>query len=347
MNKIKIANYLLTRKCNLKCDYCRIALSRFSDYILRPNKYPDKNYYIENEMDYSYWNDLSDSLIKHNQDVFFILYGGEPFLYNDIDKVINYLNEKNANYTIISSANNDIREKIINTIKSTGGVKGFSCSIDPGFYLATSNDRKELENDEIYKSINGFEFLKYLIKNKLVKDPVAEITVDKNNIKLLEETIKILSDNNITSSITSIDISKNNAYDFSSIDSLKSSIEQNDENYAIFNKLKNSKYKIHMKNVILDKLYKNLPCEYNCNLENDNLHNITVDSDGNLRLCLRIRGYNAKFKAIDIFNEDGSFSERFDLIYSAMKSDKSNFCEGCIWTCPMMSEEDSMGIINH
>ena len=348
VDKIKIANYLLTRKCNLSCDYCRICLSNLHDWPLRPSKYPTKKYFIENEKDGYYWNNLSDLLLLHNPDIFIILYGGEIFLHPDHISIINHLNDINANYTIITSANPEIQPLILKMFEEVGPVKGFTCSIDPGFYLCKSTDKKEIDNDELYKSCTGFKFLKYLIEKGLVLDPVAEITADDKNIFLLEDTVKLLSENGITSSITCLDNSHNNNYDFSNIDNPKCVPRKHKTIREIFDKLKASDYKIHMKDTILDTLYEALPSQYNCKLEQD-IHNITIDSDGLLRLCLRIRGYRCKYLAVDMFNvEDGSLSEYFkEDIYNAMVADKYSYCTGCNWTCPMMSKIGGKGIINH
>ena len=124
----------------------------------------------------------------------------------------------------------------------------------------------------------------------MVTDPVAEITISKNNINDVYTTVEKLSDVGITSDITVLDIAKNKYYDFSNVTDKNSLVPKNDEVKKLFKKLKDSNLKIHMKDTLLDEIYKILPANLKCSMGLKNLTSVTVDSDGSLRLCLRIRG---------------------------------------------------------
>jgi len=50
-NIIQIANVLLTRRCNLRCDYCYLV----QDYQGKPKEYPDMKYYRDNEKSAQDW----------------------------------------------------------------------------------------------------------------------------------------------------------------------------------------------------------------------------------------------------------------------------------------------------
>jgi len=121
-----------------------------------------------NEKNGDWWIDFNTKLYNHNKDCFNILYGGEIFLHPDHIDIVKHMNNIGSQYTIISSANDEIRPIIDKFFESVGTVKGFTCSVDPGFYKTKDSDRKDINNDEIYKSHKGFAFLKYLINNKLV-----------------------------------------------------------------------------------------------------------------------------------------------------------------------------------
>jgi len=334
---IKIANLLLTRKCNLKCSYCRISGNM--EYEDRPLSYPDRNHYFTHERDTEYWIKCIDKLYNHNKDIFLILYGGEIFLRDDVDIIVNHCNDIGVNYTIISSCNTAIQPRIEEFFKKVEYVKGFSASIDPGAHNGDASI------DAILKSQCGFHMLKSLISRNLVKDPVAEITVSSTNIHYLVDTVERLSYNGITSSITYIEPAKNEWYDFSSVSDSNLLVQKSHDTYNTIRALVDSNYKIHMKDELLLETYKYLPADMmDCGID-EKLHNITIDSDGRLRLCLRIRSeILSKIDSMDLLDEEGTINES---VFNLYKLDKRSCCEGCIWTCPIMSRFDSSGIINH
>jgi len=343
-NKIKIATLVLTRRCNLQCDYCRF--SGDIDYIIKPKEYPDSKYFYENEKPASYWINITNKLMAHNPDIFFILFGGEPFLYKGLSDLVIHLNAKNANYTIISNSTPELEDIMTEFFLKVGKIKnGYTASVDPGFWIAEGTS-----DHELYKSCNGFELLKRMIQNNLANDPVAEITVDGYNIRLLEETVKRITDCGICSDITVLDISKSNYYDFSAITNPKLLVEQNDENKRIFDNLINSNYNIHMKEILLPKIYNILPANLDCGLGIGNLHNVTIECDGTMRLCGRIRGRDVpKFTAeYDLVEDDGRDADTKADLELCIQGEKSVLCHGCAHTCQLMSMEDkSNNIINH
>lgn len=335
---INIASLILTRKCNLKCEYCRI--SGDIDYILAPREYKRSTYYYGNEKEPNFWIDVIDRLRRHNKDIFFILFGGEPFMYDGLSEIVKEMNFMGCYYTIISNCT--MVEEIKNFFDDVGSVMGFTASIDPGFWIC--GDR----GHEGTKSIVGFEMLKYLIRENAVADPVAEVVVDNDNIIYLEETVKRLSEAGITSSISTLDIAKNNYYDFSSITVTDQLVSKSDYTKKVFDNIINGNYKVHMKEVVLQKIYDILPAELDCELEKD-FNNMSIDSDGVIRLCSRIRGREVpKFKVSEIIDENGNIIQKIFLPFMlSCEQDKQTLCNGCSWTCQMMSKIDPERIKNH
>jgi len=319
-NKIKIVNWLLTRKCNLKCDYCGI--------IRNNSVYKNISYYNKHEMHPDYIINALSNFKNLNDDCFHIFYGGEPFLYPHIDTIIKYCNDNNILYTIITNNTLEIQPIIEKVIKKVGYLIGLSSSIDP--IVMTENELLK-QTDRYIKSIQGLAQLKKM--SKFSDDIVAEITIDNSNIDNVYNLIEHLTEYNICSSITCIDLKNNDYYDFSNVIDKSELLYKTQKVYQLFDKLKNSNLLIHMKDDVLMKLYENLPINYDCKIEKY-IHNITVDADGKLRLCLRIRGTSvSKINIIDLFDDN-----KFDEIHKAMILDKNNYCIGCNWTCPMMSE---------
>ena len=330
---INIANILLTRRCNLTCDYCRISSE--IDYITMPRDYPISDYYFNHEQSPDCWIDSINRLGKHNPDVFFILYGGEPFMYEGLVDIVKHLNQSNFYYTIISNCTHV--DKMRAFFEKINYVKGFTASIDPGFW-------KDPVNHEKFKSRQGLEFLQYVIRENLTEDPVAEITADSYNVSDLEETVKMLSAVGITSCINFIDIAKNNYYDFSNITNPICLVNKDDNTKNIIDRLIKSDYKIHMKETLLQKLYNILPSELDCGIDEE-LHNITIDSDGSMRLCLRIKGIDVpKIKLRELINEDGRIIDTVKLTY---QQDKASLCKKCNWSCMMMSQLNQKNVIDH
>lgn len=347
MQKVNIVNCLITRRCNLSCHYCQI--SGHIDQPLRPQSYPDSTYYFKNEKDSDWWIKTLSSYYAANRDVFFILYGGEPFIrWELLADIVNHLNSINAKYTIISNCTEGVRKNIFKFFNKVNGVYGFTASIDPSANINVCYDRDGCGDDEIYKSQVGYRMLLELMELNLVKDPVAEITCDAESIFNLENLVKQLSEDGITSDITMIDIAKGNYYDFSNIYGGMSLVPKSEEVKEIFNRLKNSNYLIHMKDTLLDMIYDSLPCEVDCEMEKG-LSNVTIDSDGIMRLCLRIRGNHCvNYSGCDLFNEDGTPSIVYDDIWKLMCEDKKVICHKCMWSCVLMSKmNDCNGIINH
>jgi len=340
-NKIQIANLLLTRRCNLKCDMCRI--SGDLNYVTMPKEYPTSDYYYKNEQPGSFWVDVISRLLKHNPNIFIIVYGGESMLHPDIAMILKHLKTNNANYTMITNCHPTMDKLYKNLFKEVGTIKGFSASVDPGFYLDIDKP-----DDEQKKSHYGFDMLKKLKDKGLITDPVAEMTVSKDNIHLVEESIKRLSEEGIYTDLTVIDIAMTNYYDFSTVTDPKLLVPKTQEVRDLFDRLKQSDYLIHMKKILLDGIYDIMPAELDCKLGEGNLHNITIDSDDSCRLCLRIRGrFSTQFTLFDLFNPDGTDKISKLNFEQALAADKKTLCKGCNWTCPIMSAMDQNLINEH
>ena len=322
MDKIQIVNWILTRKCNLRCEYCRLV----RNYKGIPEEYPDMKHYIKNEMNVVYIIEAIKRLTYHNPDMFHIFYGGEPLLRTDLTAIINYCNRIGANYTIITNNSEHVQPELEYLLLNTDYITGLTSSVDPIIFS------KEERGDIVEKSISG---LKRLTDYKgVVKDLVAEITVDSRTIKYLYQLVSELSSHGISSSITFIDPAKSQYYDFSNVTDESLLVNPTDEVKEILNKIKDSDLDVHMKNTLIPKLIDMLPSNLDCRIEDD-LNNITIDADGSVRLCLRIRGVETpKLKIHDYIQPNGDLHPG---LKRTMIRDKKNYCRLCNWTCQIMS----------
>ena len=323
-DQIQIISWLLTRSCNLKCSYCGIV----RDYKGKPQSYPHMSHYHKQEMTTEYVIKTLERIHKHNPDAFHLWYGGEPLLRKDLAEIINYCNDMDIHYTIITNNSDAVQPMIENLIERVDYIQGLTSSVDP---LILDDD--SLTDDDRYKKcVAGIERLqKY--KGK-INDLVAEITVDNTNIDHLYNLVKMLTDMGINSDITTVDIRKNNFYDFSNVDDADLLVQKNQKVKEIFQKIIDDKLDVHMADTLLMKVWDILPANLDCGLEK-NVHNMTIDADGSARLCLRLRGVmTPNMKAYDCFFEDELHPSYKEMI----RIDKQNHCQGCCWTCMIMSQ---------
>jgi MoaA/NifB/PqqE/SkfB family radical SAM enzyme len=329
MAKIRIVNWLLTRKCNLKCNYCAIV----KDYNNMPSSYPPMGYYIQNEMSTQTVIDALGKFKIHNKDIFHIFYGGEPLLRKDLPEIINYCNTNNIHYTIISNNTPAVQPLLIRLFEKVEKVKGFTSSVDPVIFENCID-----ADDRIKKSIEGFNRLKEMKESGLIDDVVAEITVMNNNQQYLHKLIKELSRIGIYSDITFVDIKKSPYYDFSNVEDETILVKPTFELAKTLLDILNDDLLVHMKDILLSKMFNTLPSNYDCELEKG-IHNVTVDADGSMRLCLRIKGALTKHvNVLELFDNDKNLQLVNDKFVSLIKKDKSRYCRLCNHSCLMMSK---------
>jgi len=311
MINIKIFNWFITRRCNLSCDYCRIT----KNYKYMPLSYPSIEEYYKNEMALDYIINCLEKIKNLFPNSFHIFYGGEPFIRDDIIEIISFCNKNNINYTIITNNSNGVQKNIESVLKKE--------------YILSLTIFSDIQGK---KSEEG---LKNVLKNrKRIKEISAEIVVRKENINFLEEIIELNTKHEILSDITFLDVSKTRFYDFSDVVENSSLIFPSREVFLLLDKIfKRNDLMILYKNpVFLENLKKILPSRMDCNI--NDLFNISIDSDGKIRLCNRIRGvFSPKISILNLLKD-----QNFNVLLDNSKSDKDLLCKKCNWTCMIMSE---------
>ena len=145
-NVIKIVNFLLTRKCDLSCNYCSIT----KNYKGKPIEYPNMRHYIKNEITTAQVYQILSLLKNHNPDVFVIFYGGEPTLRDDLDDIINFSNDIKINYTIISNNSSSSRKRLDKLLKNVLYIRGYTASIDP-LVISDGDDKDRVKKSDEQK----------------------------------------------------------------------------------------------------------------------------------------------------------------------------------------------------
>lgn len=285
------------------------------------------SYFKKNEITTDRVIKLLDKFRTYNPKIFHIFYGGEPLLRRDLSDIIKYCNESDIDYTIISNNTPDIRDRIMKLINDVGVIKGFTGSVDPNWNSADGSHT-------VLKSASGMENL--ITMKKYVNDVVAEVTMTRETVDQTYDLLKRLTTEGIYASLSAVDVSKNKYYDFSALYDPEFLIQQSEKLNNVFSQIINdTKLLLHMRE-ILPILQKHISSNYDCRAE-DGLHNLTIDADGSLRACLRMRGRltpNA-IKVQHIFNYDGCIDS---IVKHLIAADKYIYCKGCNHTCVMMSK---------
>lgn len=149
----------ITKKCNLRCSHCFIE-----EY--------------ENELSLDNVINLIDDFNKNKLGIIFIT-GGEPLLYSNIYKVLEYL--KSYNIPTCIASNGTLIDKDIARKLSEYNINNIQISID-GY------------NDEIHDSIRGYGSFKRAIEgiNNLIECKINVIigyVINNKNIDYIEEII--------------------------------------------------------------------------------------------------------------------------------------------------------------
>jgi len=314
-----------------------------------PEEYTRMKDYAQNELTGEEWIEIFDRLVKNNSDVFFVIYGGEPFVYEDLWKIIKHCNDNDIYYTVISNNTDFVQDKIQEVYEKCGQYRGFTSSVDP---IVGTDQKGQVEFSKsekgkffITKKSNLGLMRLVEMKNKgMIDDAVAEITVMSSTVAYLYNTVKKLSEYGIYSSITTLDDAKNEYYDFARVLNTGDMVSKSSGIKDQFDMIKaDKKLLIHMPE-LLDEIFNALPSNRRCRLDKD-ITNVTIDADGSFRLCLRIRGVESPYLELDeVIDSNGVIQDYF---VNSIAVDMREYCQNCNWTCLMMSEIFSNQIIDH
>lgn len=296
--EIKHAYIELTKKCNLKCEFC---------YNNSGNK------------DYELNIDNVKSLIKHLKNNYrtneISLSGGEPCLYTNVKELVEFINDEKIDITLVT--NGTLLNKINPDILSI--IKNIQISLEG---KKESNDalRGKGVFDLIHKSVC------YLLMNNLINKVRIRTTLNKINKNDIEYLINYCINNKIKK--ISFGVIRNQGRTISKWNNLALS---NEEIYELKYKIDSyrKKYERDLEIGIFD------VDGGNCSLTNDKINlNLRVDADGFFYTC---HGFtDKKFSFGNINDNDFSCfdegSKLFDLINTFKKRKDSLLkCKKCIW----------------
>ena len=338
-----VVNHILTRKCNRRCASCGIVHDPLCV------KYKKINEINSKELSFSKVLDNVKNINNHfgADKVFHIFYGGEPFVKPGFDEFLKQVNELgNVKYTVITNAT--LVDEVVRVRNYAGKYNGLSCSLDP-LVMDESNELNDVKNND------AVVLMKHNQSLDLTDDMVVECVFDNQNIKYTEAFMDFMHDNfpEVSISLSVYDYPKNAYYDFASNPGaneefmkkmrLDPSADNVKDAFNIIRKgIKSGKYNIHMGgsekfiNLIESTCNSSYMCAPVRGSKNDMFTTLTIDANGELRLCLRIAG-NVNMYANDVFtsNTDDT-NKNIKQLASSLLEEQETKCSGCAWSCMMM-----------
>jgi len=312
---------LLTRQCNLRCGGCRLAQNNYD------------------EMSLEEWKKAIDIIFNDLGASFAPMYGREPLamardkLLGIIEHVASYRN-KGKDFTIISNSTL-LHEKLVEDLINAG-MDSYTGSID----TLSSKNIHNMDAHMKKKSQAGLRWLVKLKEKYNLRDVCGIITVTKNNINKVYETIKFLSEKGIWSGVDFLHYDKSGnsqkCLDLQNMKTLK--IERED-----MNKVRKESDKIldnyddlllfPSKDIV--KMWKNPRYVVDLDWKCSKPICICLDCDGSVRECDEFQG--SRIRKYTIFDlKDKDIFEQFQQDYIR---DVREECPGCFWSTHVLAEE--------
>ncbi|OFX26465.1 MAG: hypothetical protein A2041_00565 [Bacteroidetes bacterium GWA2_31_9b] len=280
-NPPKTAYLHLTYKCNLNCNYCYNKDVR--------NKFVD--------LPFEKWKNIIDKLLPTTN--YFILTGGEPFLFKDLKNIINYIHSYNSEYQVEILSNGMINfseysdsNEVFNNIHRIT----FSCDN----FKSNNQVRKGFEIEEFKKN------LEWIIKNGYAEKVGLSSVYYKEN---LEGTIEVQQYcKSHCMQHRRVLVIPNNRDEINIMPSLESFLESLGSNEAIYD---------------LTTFFKRLNCGAGVGL-------ISIDPEGNCYPCQNL--HYDKFNCGNILNKSYKEildSEVINLFRSDLIVENISTCNEC------------------
>jgi len=287
----------LTRRCNLRCEYCYIP--NITSGELSTNKLCE----------------IVEFVAQKIQPEMMIFFGGEPFLRQDIGKVVDCANATGIHYTVITNGT-------LKKYEAIKKLKSLTLSIDL-LPWQVSSDTAEIMPEIVRKSEAGFQLLTEVLEFDLPELVVSTI-VTKYNTCFLPEIVEWMSERGIWTIPGIVHTVRDS--DFAFRGNLDLNVTQQQAVW-IANKMlemKSRGYLIHNVNAYFRNLPKYADLSWKCSL----LDYFIINSNGYLLACHDWPG--TSFSQLDFF--DFITQEHFDYqelqeLYSKDVRD----CPGCYY----------------
>ena len=309
--KITECQIFLTRRCNLRCGYCKLTQNP-----------------LKKELNIDQWKKSFKNLEKIGIKTVKIL-GGEPTIVDGFENLLKFIDkETSIKYAVLS--NSIFNDKKLNSLVDAK-IQGYFASIDG------IENIKTVDKYGVAKSHAGFDKLKKF-KAKGVELLGANVVITKKNLSDIPEIIKVLSENGIWVNLCPIVYGKEDFWElradvsdefkFSDVDILKIN---NIMIKLLQMKLEGAKIvapKSYLINMSKYGIYNNWKCK--------ELALLRIDADGALMLCNDIKG-----KVAEKYNILDMDKDKFEKFKKDWKKERIKIdCPGCYWSCFLLAEDN-------
>lgn len=295
--KVLKVEWLLTRRCNLKCSYCRIR---------------DPKSLRGEELTYEQVIAGVDIVRRLFPRVPIIFFGGEPTVLDYLPDLVKYCEDNDVKYAVISNGVRVMKDEKYFQRLVDAGISNWSVSIDSLSDLA--------EGDSQVKSNTGFQSL-LKFREVGVRDLVSCITVTNRNIREVPSIIEKLSKNGVWGITTPLQMG-DMTFEYSGFDKdlqVVSQLEVYEVSQELFHMARSGRYLMHNAPEYYQYWTKYfIRQDWKCT----NKSCLTVDADGTLKRCVDRKAGLERFSLFDL---DDRMAE-YEL---ALQEDFD--CKGCFW----------------
>jgi len=287
-----LVNLILTRKCPLKCNYCKVVDGEVST------------------VGGSSWIYGIDKIAKKfgKDKTWFVLFGGEPMLHPEVERIISYLNEKDYGYIVSTTGAPafDLKTKL---------ARNIAVSVDA---LETDTELMKLPHHE-KKSQWGWRILSNSKKRNLT---VAGIVITKDNFHRVPQIAQNILLQGQSKTVISADIVQVNGDIVSSESDLRPSKDQIQwllENLPRDCLTEPEEFYTGW----LDKGYSQT---WKC--AGKGIKSLMIDADGSISVCQ----VASKKINMNLFDPNFEFNDRFERAYKSEQALCKGCYLGCLWT---------------
>jgi len=296
-NKVLKVEWLLTRKCNLHCSYCKIR---------------DPASLLGEELSFSQVIDGVNAIDRMFPRVPIVFFGGEPTMLDWLPDLVAHCESIGLKYAVISNGARVLRDEEFFERLIDAGISNWSVSVDTMTGLA--------KGDAALKTLTGHQSL-LRFRNRGVRDLVACITATKHNIEEIPYIIEQLSKEGIWGIVTPLQIG-DDTFEYSGyVPALQETRPEVVDRIAgvLYDMAKSGEFLMHNapEYFLHWKLYF-IQQDWKCSRKSC----ITIDADGSLKRCVDRKLGLENFSILTL-------EDSWEAYCEALKAPPA--CKGCFW----------------